>query len=45
MARHVNESRTGRKVKLKDRNGGGSEAIQILYADETLLVAETRKCL
>ena len=35
----------GRGVKLRDRNGGIWEIKQILYADETVLVAETREYL
>ena len=32
----------GRGVKLRDENGGGWEIKQVLYADDSVLVAETR---
>ena len=35
----------GKRVKLRDENGGGWEIKQVLYADDTVLVAETRECL
>ena len=30
-------------VKLRDEKGGGSEIKQVLYADDTVLVAEIRE--
>ena len=33
----------GKRVKLKDENGGGCEIKQVLYADDTALVTETRE--
>ena len=45
MTRQINERTMGRGVKLRDRNGGIWEIKQILYADETVLVAETREYL
>ena len=33
----------GKEVKLRDENGGGWEIKQVLYADDTVLVAETRE--
>ena len=30
-------------MKLRDENGGGLEIMQVLYADGTVLVAETRE--
>ena len=33
----------GKGVKLRDENGMGWEIQQVLYADDTLLVAETKK--
>ena len=43
MVRQVNERVMGKGVKLKDENGGGWEIKQLLYADDTSLVAETRE--
>ena len=39
----VNERAMGKGVKLKDENGRGWKITQLLYADDTLLVAETRE--
>ena len=41
MVRQVNGKAMGKGVKLRDENGGGWEIKQILYADDTVLVAET----
>ena len=34
-----------RGVKLRDENGGGWEIQEVLYVDDTFLVAETREYL
>ena len=41
MVRQVNGKAMGKGVKLRDENGGSWEIKQILYADDTVLVAET----
>ena len=39
----VNERAMGMVVKLRDENGWGWEIKKVLYADDTVLVAETRE--
>ena len=41
--RQVNDRAMGIGAKLRDKNGVGWEIKQLLYADDTLLVAETRE--
>ena len=43
MVRQVNERAMGKGVTLRDENGLGWEIKQVLYADDTALVAETRE--
>ena len=43
VVRQVNEKLSWREMKLTDENGRGGEIKQILYADDTVLVAETRE--
>ena len=43
MIRPVNEGAIGKGVKLRDENGGGGKIKQLLYADDIVLVAETRE--
>ena len=43
MVRQVNERAVGKGVKLRYENGGGWEIEQVLYAHDTVLVAETRE--
>ena len=43
MVRQVSERAMGNGVKLRDENWGSWEIKQILYTDETVLVAETRE--
>ena len=43
MVRQVNERAAGRGVRLIDEKEGGWEIKQVLYADDTLLVGETRE--
>ena len=43
VVRQVNERTMGKGVKLRDENGVGWEIKQVLYADDTGLVAETRE--
>ena len=40
MVRRVNERAMGKGVKLRDENWEGWEIKQVLYADDTVLVAE-----
>ena len=42
VVRQVNERAAGRGVRLRDGNGGGWEIKQVLHADDTVLIAETR---
>ena len=42
VIRQVNERAMGKGVKLRDEIGGGWEIKQVLYADDTVLVPETR---
>ena len=39
----MNERAIGKRVKLRDENGGGWEFKKVLHADDTVLVAETRE--
>ena len=39
----MNEKTMGLGVKLRDDNGGGWGIKQVLHADDTVLVAETRE--
>ena len=43
MVRQVNEREIWKGVKLRDENGGGWEIKQVIYVDDTVLVAETRE--
>ena len=44
VVRQMNERAKGKGVKLRDENGrGGWEIKQVLYANDTVLVAETRE--
>ena len=43
VVRQVNEGATGRGVKLRDGSVVGLEIKQVLYKDDIVLVAETRK--
>ena len=45
VVRQLNERAMGKGVKLRDENGRGWKIKQELYADDTLLVAETREYL
>ena len=43
MVRRVNKKAMGKVLKLRDEKGGGLwEIKQVLYADDTVLVAKTR---
>ena len=43
MVIQVNERAMGKGMKLRDDNGGGWGIKQVLYADNTVLEAETRE--
>ena len=43
VVRRVNERTAGRRGKVRDENGGSWKIKQILYADNTMLVAESRE--
>ena len=43
MARQVNERAMGKGVRLRDGKRGIWEIKRVLYADDTVLVAETRE--
>ena len=43
VVRQVNGKEMGRGVKLRDENGGRWEIKEVLYPDDTILVAETRE--
>ena len=42
VVRQVNERATGRGVRIRDGNEGSWEIKQVLFADDTVLVAKTR---
>ena len=43
VVRQINERGMGRRVKMTYENGRGWEIKQVLYADDTVMVAETRE--
>ena len=43
VVRQVNKRAIGRRVKLRDDNGGGWEIKQVLYRDNTVMVAEIKE--